>query len=138
MTYVKSVSGADYAATMLRVSLGIMYLAHAYLKIFVFTLPGAARFFESAGFPGWTVYPVVSAEVIGGVMLILGIQARWVALALIPILLGAVMTHWPNGWVFSAKGGGWEYPAFLIIMSSALALIGNGAFASQRTASASR
>jgi putative oxidoreductase len=37
--------------------------------------------------------------------------------------------HLPNGWVFSAPNGGWEYPAFLIVASVVQALVGAGAYA---------
>jgi putative oxidoreductase len=120
---------APYAATLMRVSLGIMFIAHALLKLFVFTLPGTAQFFASVGFPAWTAYPVFAAELIGGTLLVLGLYTRWVAVMLIPILLGALMTHWGNGWVFSAPNGGWEYPLFLTVMSVVQALLGDGAFA---------
>jgi putative oxidoreductase len=120
---------ADYGSLLLRVSIGIMYLTHAQLKLFTFGMPGTEAFFESVGFPGWAAYPVVAAEVIGGVLLILGWRVRWVSLALIPILVGAATTHWGNGWVFTAKGGGWEYPVFLIAVSVVLALLGSGAYA---------
>jgi len=53
-----------------------------------------------------------------------------VALALTPTLLGAIIwVHAANGWVFSSKGGGWEYPAFLIVVSLAVALLGDGPYA---------
>jgi putative oxidoreductase len=120
---------APYAALVLRVSLGIMFIAHALLKVFVFTLPGTVGFFESVGFPGWLAYVTIAAELLGGALLILGIYARWVALALVPILLGALQVHLGNGWVFSAEGGGWEYPAFLVAASLVLALLGDGAYA---------
>ena len=42
-----------YATFVLRISLGIMFIAHGLLKVLVFTLPGTAQFFEGAGFPGW-------------------------------------------------------------------------------------
>ena len=120
---------APYAALVLRVSLGIMFVAHALLKVFVFTLPGTVGFFESVGFPGWLAYATVAAELLGGALLILGVYARWVALALVPILLGALQVHLGNGWVFSAEGGGWEYPAFLAAASLVQALLGDGAYA---------
>jgi len=120
---------APYAALVLRVSLGIMFVAHALLKVFVFTLPGTVGFFESVGFPGWLAYVTIAAELIGGALLILGVYARWVALALVPILLGALQVHLGNGWVFSAEGGGWEYPAFLAAASLVQALLGDGAYA---------
>ena len=64
-----------------------------------------------------------------GVALIIGWNARWVALALTPVLIGAAITHWPNGWVHVSADGGWEYPVFLIAASITLGLIGNGAWA---------
>jgi putative oxidoreductase len=120
---------APYAATLLRLSLGGMFIAHALLKLVVFTLPGTVRFFVSVGFPGWTAYVVFAAELVGGVLLVLGVQTRAVALALVPILLGALYVHIGNGWVFSAANGGWEYPLFLIAASLVQALLGDGAFA---------
>ena len=118
-----------YAALILRLSLGVMLLAHAYLKVMVFSVPGTVQFFSSVGFPGWMAYPVTFAELAGGVALIIGWNARWVALTLAPILIGAAITHWPNGWVHVSAGGGWEYPMFLIAASVVLGLIGNGAWA---------
>ena len=46
-------------------------------------------------------------------------------------LLGALFVHAPNGWVFNAPNGGWEYPAFLAAAAFAHALIGDGAFAAK-------
>ncbi len=121
---------APYAALVLRVSLGLMFLAHsAWLKLVVFTLPGTAQFFGSLGLPPVLAYVVFAAETVGGLALILGVQTRWVAAALIPILLGATWAHAGNGWVFSNAGGGWEYPAFLIAASVVQALLGDGAHA---------
>jgi putative oxidoreductase len=120
---------APYAAFLLRAALGVMFIAHGLLKVFVFTLPGTAQFFASVGFPGWTAYPVALAEVVGGVLLVSGIYTRVVATALIPVLAGAAMVHLGNGWVFSSANGGWEYPVFLIVIAAVVALLGDGAFA---------
>lgn len=118
-----------YAALILRLSLGIMLLAHGLLKVLVFTVPGTVQFFSSVGFPGWMAYLVIAGEIGGGILMLGGILTRWVALALIPIMLGALSVHWHNGWVFSAPNGGWEYPAFLAIALIVQALLGPGAFA---------
>lgn len=120
---------APYAALVLRVSLGVMFIAHALLKWFVFTLPGTAQFFGSIGLPGALAYVVFLAELIGGVLLLVGYRSRAVALALVPILLGATWVHVGNGWLFSAPNGGWEYPAFLTAAAVVQALLGDGAFA---------
>ena len=125
---------APYAAFVLRLTLGVMFIAHGLLKVFVFTLPGTAQFFASVGFPGWTAYPVAIVEVVGGVLLVAGIYSRIVAAALIPVLAGAAWVHLGNGWVFSSANGGWEYPVFLIVVAAVVALLGDGAFAVKPTA----
>ena len=123
-------SNSDYAALLLRVSLGLMYIAHSLiLKWMTFTLAGTAQYFESLGLPGALAYATFWAELVGGVLLVLGVQSRWVALALLPVLFGAAWVHIGNGWVFSAQGGGWEYPLYLIVLSVAQALLGDGAYA---------
>lgn len=126
---------ADWGATLLRVSLGAMWIAHALLKLLVFTLPGTARFFDSVGFPGFLAYPVFAVELLGGLMLVLGLYARQAALALVPVMLAAMSVHLGNGWVFTSPGGGWEYPLFLAVASVAQWLLGDGAWALQRSGS---
>ena len=121
---------APYAALMLRVSLGVMFIAHSLvLKYFLFGLAGTAQFFESLGLPAALAYVTFWAELLGGLALVLGVGTRWVALLLIPILAGATWVHAGNGWVFSAANGGWEYPVFLIAASLVLALLGDGPYA---------
>lgn len=121
---------APYAATVLRITLGVMYIAHSLvLKHFTYTLPGTAQFFESVGLPGALAYLTFWAELAGGALLIAGIGTRWVALGLIPILAGATWVHLGNGWVFSNANGGWEYPVFLIAASLVQVLLGDGKYA---------
>ncbi len=121
---------ASYAALILRVSLGLMFIAHALLKIMVFTPAGTVGFFASLGVPGWFAYPVMAAELVGGMLLVAGIQTRAVALALVPVLIGSiVLVHGANGWLYTNANGGWEYSAFLTMASFAQALLGNGAYA---------
>jgi len=115
--------GADAASLLLRVSLGVMYLTHSLvLKVFTFGFAGTAGYFASLGLPSFTAYVVITAEVIGGLLLLANVATGWTALALLPILGGAFWVHSGNGWVFSAAGGGWEYPLFLIVVSLAVAL----------------
>ncbi|HJY36047.1 MAG TPA: DoxX family protein [Steroidobacteraceae bacterium] len=109
-------------ATLLRVALGIMFIAHSVvLKYLTFTLAGTAQYFVSIGLPGFLAYVVFALEAVGGVLLVLGIRTRWVALGLVPVLLGATWAHVGNGWVFNAPNGGWEYPVFLIVISLVVA-----------------
>ena len=119
---------APYAALVLRITLGVMFIAHSlYLKAVIFTLPGTAQFFESLGLPGFSAYIVFAMEAGGGIALILGAHTRLVALALVPVLMGATWVHSGAGWLFTNEGGGWEYPAFLAIATVVQALLGSGA-----------
>lgn len=128
-----SSSSTDLGIAALRISLGVMWVAHALLKLLVFTLPGTAQFFTSIGFPGFLAYPVFAVELLGGAALLLGLYARQVALALVPVMAVAAWVHVPNGWVHTSPGGGWEYPVFLIAASISLWLLGDGAGALKRS-----
>jgi putative oxidoreductase len=122
-------SSAPYGAFVLRVALGTMWVSHALMKYVLFTIPGFAGFLAKVGFPAELAWPVFLAELIGGLLIFAGVYARHVALLLIPVMAAAATVHLGNGWVFSNAGGGWEYPAFLIVVSFAQWLIGDGAFA---------
>jgi putative oxidoreductase len=115
--------------TLLRISLGVIFLAHSvYLKAVVFTLPGTAAFFESLGLPGLSAYAVFMIEAVGGLALILGVAVRPASLALSIVSLGAAWAHSANGWLFTNEGGGWEYPLFLVAACLVQALLGAGAY----------
>lgn len=124
---------ASYGVLALRVALGVMFIAHAYLKLAVFTVPGFEGFLGKIGLPAFLSWPIILAELLGGIAILVGFYGRAVSLALLPILLGAVVIHAPNGWLFNAPNGGWEYPAFMALTSLAYTLIGDGAFALKRT-----
>jgi putative oxidoreductase len=129
----EGVASADLAATILRVAMGGLFLAHGGLKLFIFTPAGTAAFFASLGLPAPLAYLVIAAELVGGAALILGAYTRWVSLALIPILLGSIYTpHGAAGFLFSNQGGGWEFPAFWAVALVVQALLGDGAFALKR------
>lgn len=121
---------APYAALLLRLTLGGLFLAHAALKLFVFTPAGTAAFFGKIGLPPALAYVTIAAEILGGLALILGVWTRIVAVLLIPILLGAIVTvHGGAGFFFNNPNGGWEYPAFWAVALLIQALLGDGAFA---------
>lgn len=127
---------APYAALAMRLALGIMFIAHGLTKVFVFTPAGTAGFFESIGIPGFLAYPVMAFEVIGGLMLVLGVYARWVAAIAVIQLFVAATVHFGNGWSFTNPNGGWEYPIFLTISALVVALLGEGPYAAKPTVKA--
>ncbi|TWI48247.1 putative oxidoreductase [Pseudomonas duriflava] len=124
---------APYAAFIMRVALGIMFLAHGLTKLLVFTPAGTAGFFESVGFPGFLAFPVIAFEVFGGLLLIFGIYARWVAAVAVVQLFVAATVHFGNGWSFTNANGGWEYPIYLSITALVVALLGDGVLAAKRS-----
>lgn len=121
---------APYAALLLRLTLGLLFLAHVSLKLFVFTPAGTAKFFGSVGLPSELAYIVIAAELLTAIALILGVWTRIVAIAAVPILLGAIFTvHGAAGFFFNNPNGGWEYPAFWTVALVVQALLGDGAYA---------
>ena len=120
---------APYGAFLLRAALGVMFLAHAYLKVGVFGVAGFEGFLTQSGLPAALAWPIILGEALGGIAILTGFYSRAVSVALLPILLGALVIHAPNGWIFNAPNGGWEYPAFLAVAALAHALIGEGALA---------
>ncbi|WP_343080890.1 DoxX family protein [Ostreiculturibacter nitratireducens] len=123
-------SNVQYAALILRVSMGILFIAHAWLKIAVFTPSGTAGYFASIGLPALFAYVTIAVELLGGLALIAGFQTRWVSLALVPVLIGAAyFGHGSAGFFFSNPNGGWEYPAFWAVALVVQSLLGDGAFA---------
>lgn len=132
-----AISNADYAALLLRVTTGALFVAHAALKIFVFTPAGTAGYFASIGLPGFLGYVTIALELLGGLALIAGFYTRQVSLVLVPVLLGAAwFGHGAAGFFFSNPNGGWEYPAFWAIVMVVQALLGNGAYAFGKRAAA--
>jgi putative oxidoreductase len=119
----------NYGAFITRVSLGGILLAHGLLKVLVFTVPGTVGYFASLGLPATTAYLTIFAEIAGGTAILLGLYTRLVSLLSIPVLLGALWVHAGNNWVFSAEGGGWEFPLLLVLLAVAVAFQGNGPFA---------
>lgn len=127
---------APYAALLLRLSLGALFLIHAGLKLFVFTPAGTGQFFGSLGLPPAMGYFTIAWEAGGGIALILGLWARIAALCMIPDLLGAiVLVHAHAGFFFTDAGGGWEYPGLWAVALLVLALAGDGRWALRQTPS---
>lgn len=121
---------APYAALALRVTTGALFLFHGLVKLFVFTPAGTAGYFESIGLPGSLGYLTMLVEITGGLALILGVKARLVSLALVPVLLGAAwFGHGASGFNWSNPNGGWEYPVMWAIVQASLALLGDGPYA---------
>lgn len=119
----------EYAALILRIAPGAILVVHGYHKIAHIGLDNAMKFFAGNGFAGWMLYPVLVAEIGGGLCLILGVYTRLVAVLLLPTLIGAASVHVPNGFFFSVPRGGWSFPVYLVVTDVVVALLGAGAYA---------
>ena len=121
---------APWGILALRVTTGGLFLVHGLTKLFVFTPAGTAGYFESIGLPGALGWLTMLLEIAGGLALILGIKARLVSLAFVPVLLGAaIFAHGSAGFNWSNPNGGWEYPVMWAIVQAAIAILGDGAYA---------
>ena len=130
MSNLSAFSAKSYGAAILRITLGALFLLHLGLKLFVFTPAGTVTFFGHLGLPPVMAYLTMATELLGGIALLLGFYTRYVAIAMVPLLIGTiVMVHGANGFFFNDKGGGWEYPAFWAVALVVQSLIGDGAFA---------
>ena len=115
----------DVALLVLRIALAAVLLYHGLPKIMHFgeTVSG----FQTMNIPAPTLTAAfaVLSEVIGGILILLGIAVDLAGLLVIIDMLGAIVTvHWSAGFDF-AKGG-WEHPFTVLVMALTLALAGPG------------
>jgi len=121
---------AEIAAFLLRVSLGMLFIVHLYWKLAI-AEGGFQQWwgnFEKNGYHKLVPYYVVSAEILGAVLLIPGIHTRWVCLYVLPLMIGA--THFwyvRKGFFFTMAGC--ELPLVWTVMLAVQAMLGDGAFA---------
>lgn len=115
------------AALLLRLTLGAAWLSHAFLKLAAFSMPAFAAFLNAQGMPTPMVWPVALLELAGGILIILGIHGRVASTALLPLLAGALVAYAGNGWAASVPGGGWLYPAMLMMVTLLHLKLGDGA-----------
>jgi putative oxidoreductase len=131
-----------FGATVLRVVLGVIFVLHGYLGLFVLEPAGVAAFLTLMGLPVGEVlaWYLILAHVIGGLMMIVGLWTRWAALANIPVMLVTLLLfHLDQGFfmkaiVVDAAAGkprvvGLEYPLLVLAATITLVLLGGGALA---------
>ena len=125
----------DIGLLILRVSLGIVFIAHGYLKIFTFGIEHAMAVFDAHTVwhinmvPGWTAPLAAVIEWVGGILLVLGLKIRLVTPFLSAVAFGAGAVHFENGWNYTSKpDGGWEYGIFLLICCIVVYLVGPGKY----------
>jgi putative oxidoreductase len=117
---------APYGLFLLRVAIGIDWIAHAFLKTYRGMNTHEALLAKN-GITPLLAWPTFSLEVMGGIAILLGWHTRqWAAFRLI-FLAVVVWIEWPVGWTYSNTGG-WEYPLFWLIAQGTLVCAAGGAF----------
>ena len=118
----------DLALLILRLALAAVLLYHGVPKLMNFGATVAA--FQGMGLPApsFTAAFALLAEVVGGLLILLGVMVDLAGLLVVIDMLGAIaLVHWPNGFDFTK--GGWEHPFSVLAMALTLALAGPGRFA---------
>ena len=110
---------SDHSLVLLRITVALIMMAHGIMRLIVNSLSGFGEFLSSKGFPLGEVlaWGITVFELAGGVLLIMGIYRRWIALILIiELITGIILVHAKNGWfVVGHQSGGVEYSVLLIV-----------------------
>jgi putative oxidoreductase len=117
---------SSWGPTVLRVVVGIVFLAHGWQKIHM-GVHGVAGFLGMIGvpIPAVSAAVLIAVEFLGGIVLILGLGTRWVSLLIAFDMLVAILAvHLKNGFFLPQ---GFEYALTLLAASISLALTGGGA-----------
>jgi putative oxidoreductase len=129
-------TNCDSAATILRLTLGIVMFAHGAGKALGwfggYGFSGTLAGMTGMGLPWIIAFLVIVIEFLGSIFLILGFATRLAALGMIAVMLGAIATvHYKNGffmnWSGHQPGEGFEYHLLVIGMALALLVRGGGA-----------
>jgi putative oxidoreductase len=118
----------DLALLILRVALAAVLLYHGIPKLMNFGATVTA--FQGMGLPAPSITAAIAvlAEVVGGLLILLGIAVDLAGLLVVLEMLGAIfLVHWSNGFDFTK--GGWEHPFTVLAMALAVAFAGPGRLA---------
>ncbi|AWD65305.1 MULTISPECIES: DoxX family protein [Priestia] len=110
----------EIGSLIIRLVLGFTFLVHGFQK-WQGGIENTVGFFDSLGIPGFMAYIVATIELVGGVLIILGLATRVVAALFVAVMLGAIFTaKLKSGFV-----GGFEFDIALIAMSAHLFVAGS-------------
>lgn len=119
---------APYAALLLRLILGSLFVVHIYWKFFIFGFDTWLSRLHEAGYSNLVVVYVLCAEFTAALLLISGVLTRWASLLALPLMVGASQ-FWlvRTGFFFTVAGA--EFPMLWGLLLIVQALLGDGAYA---------
>jgi putative oxidoreductase len=135
--------GSAWAALILRLTLGAIYVMHAWLALSVLTPSGMASVILRMGVPASLlqvfVWYTIVAHAVGGALMIVGLWTRAAAVVNLPVMIVALaLVHYPQGFFLTAVVAdraagrlavtGYEYALLVLAATAALALVGSGTF----------
>lgn len=125
MNFLSSFHNKSFGLLLIRIALGIVFIYHGWAKIS--NMDTFISMFAGMGINTFFTYVVAYVEFIGGILMILGICVREVALLFaITMLVAIKVVHFKNG--FSNMAGGYEYPFTLLLASLATVFTGAGKY----------
>jgi putative oxidoreductase len=128
-TASRSAVSTGVGLLVLRAVLGIVMVVHGWQKFFVDGISGIEGSFTQVGvpLPGMSAVGVATVELVGGVLMVLGLGARIVGALYAACMIGAIaFVHASAG--FLAAAGGYEFVLLLAAASAAIALTGAGRY----------
>ncbi|PJJ59063.1 DoxX family protein [Hymenobacter chitinivorans] len=114
-----------HSLVLLRMTVAGLLMAHAAVRVLNGSIQQFAGFLQHKGLPYGTVLVglITAVELLGGLLLLLGVFTRWVALVFFLLIsAGIVLIHAENGWFVGEHGtGGMEYSVLLLVCLLVLA-----------------
>lgn len=118
----------DAGLLVTRVILGVVLIAHGWEKFAINGIEGTGAFFDSVGIPGATAAAAVvgAIELVGSILLILGLLTPLVAVLVVVVMIGAFFTVHIGSGVYVANG--WELVAVVGLAAAVFGLVGPGRY----------
>lgn len=124
----KTQTSTAFGLLILRLALGFIMVAHGWQKFNQWTVAGVTEAFTGMGVPmaGLAAPFTTFLELIGGILILLGLFTRPLAALYVVSMLGAII--FAHSGSFFAADGGYEFVLMLAAASATLGLAGAGRY----------